>query len=232
MKRVVIPELLDTDSGTEDEIRSSLADLRLINRWFGGISTTRAMLNLVVKKTGLRRLSLLEVAAGSGDVPIEAARQLRCRGVDVDVTLLDRSPLHLNGYRPSLVGDALALPFRDLSFDMVSCGLFAHHLEPAELRAFVDEALRVCRGAVLINDLRRSALHLALVYAGMPLYRSPITRHDAVASVRRSYTPHDFRSMFEGWGLHTTIMTTYLFRVGVVIWKGPQWQHKVAETRT
>ena len=31
---------------------------------------------------------------------------------------------------------------------------------------FVDEALRVCRVAVLINDLVRHPLHLSLVYAG------------------------------------------------------------------
>lgn len=229
---MVVPELLDSDSGTEDEIRGSLADLRRINRWFGGISTTRTMLDLVAKQTGLRRLSLLEVAAGSGDVPVEAARQLQRRGIKLDVTLLDRSQSHLNGYHRSLVGDALALPFRDFSFDTVSCGLFAHHLEPAELRTFVQDALRVCRVAVLINDLRRSPLHLALIYGGMPLFRSPITRHDAVASVRRSYTPDDFRSMFEDWGLRsTTIMNTYLFRMGVVIWKQPQRQRdNAAET--
>ena len=54
-----------------------------------------------------------------------------------------------------MAGDALALPFRDASFDLVSCNLFAHHLSPQELVRFVDEALRVCRVAVLINDLVR-----------------------------------------------------------------------------
>lgn len=230
MKREVVPELLDVDSGTEDEIRSSLADLRRINRWFGGISTTRAMLDLVASQSEMRSFSLLEVAAGSGDVPLEAARQLQARGVNIKVALLDRSVTHLNGYRPSLVADALALPFRDESFDIVSSGLFAHHLEPAELRMFIAEALRVCRVAVLINDLRRSPVHLALIYAGLPLFRSRITRHDAIASVRRSYTPGDFRSMLQAWGLRrTTIMTTFLFRMGIVIWKEPQWQREDEE---
>ena len=58
--------------------------------------------------------------------------------------------------RPSrLVADALALPFPDNSFDLVSCSLFAHHLEPAELERFTEEAWRVSRCAVLINDLVR-----------------------------------------------------------------------------
>lgn len=223
MRRVVIPELLDTDSGSEDEIRASLADLRRINRWFGGISTTRTLLRHVANRTGLRRMSLLEVAAGSGDVPVSAANDLARHGICVDVTLLDRSPSHLNGYRRSLTADARALPFRDGAFDVVSCGLFVHHLEPAELKAFVQESLRVARVCLLINDLRRSPLHLAFIYAGMPLFRSAITRHDAVASVKRAYTPEDFRTMFAEWNLHgADIISTYLFRMGIAVWKEPE----------
>lgn len=226
---MVIPELLDTDSGTEAEIQTSLADLRRINRWFGGISTTRAMLQLVEDRTGARRLSLLEVAAGSGDVPIVAARQLRRSGLEIDITLLDRSLSHMNGFRPGVVADAMALPFRDGSFDLVSCGLFVHHLEPAELRTFVIETLRVSRVGLLINDLRRSAIHLALIYAGMPLFRSPMTRHDAVASVKRAYTPEEFSLMLAEWGVrHAEIFNTYLFRMGVVIWKQQRFQPEQA----
>ena len=62
----------------------------------------------------------------------------------------------------AVAGDALALPFRDASFDLLSSTLFAHHLSPQELVQFVDEALRVCRVAVLINDLVAApAAHVA-----------------------------------------------------------------------
>jgi hypothetical protein len=39
MKRVVIPELLDTDSGSSCEMSRALFDLRGINKNFGGIGT-------------------------------------------------------------------------------------------------------------------------------------------------------------------------------------------------
>jgi SAM-dependent methyltransferase len=68
----------------------------------------------------------------------------------------------------AVVADALALPFRDGTFDLIGCSLFAHHLDPESLRLFADESLRVCSCAVLINDLVRDPLHLALVYAGFP----------------------------------------------------------------
>ena len=68
MRRVVIPELLDTDSGTPEEVAESLRDLQWFNRWFGGISTSRKLIEGIAQATGRREFSLLEVAAGEGYV--------------------------------------------------------------------------------------------------------------------------------------------------------------------
>ncbi len=220
MRRIVIPELLDADAGSDAEIQASLGDLRMINRYFGGTRVMRRLVEHVAKTTGARDLSLLDVAAGSGDIVASVERSLRQRGIQLRTVLLDRSPAHLPREACSVVGNALALPFRDASFDLVSCSLFAHHLEPDEFLIFANEALRVCRRAVLINDLRRSAMHLATVYAGMPLYRSRLTRHDGVASVRRAYTPAEMHAMMvQSDAARIEMWPFYLFRMGVVAWK-------------
>src|SRR5207302_2824446 len=62
-------DLLDTDAGTPAEIAASLADLCRINRWFGGINTSEALIERVARRHGVCELSLLEIAAGSGGVP-------------------------------------------------------------------------------------------------------------------------------------------------------------------
>jgi hypothetical protein len=229
VNRIVIPELLDSDAGSADEVQGSLADLRFFNRWFGGIATTSALLKLVAERTRAARLSLLEVAAGSGDVPKAAREDLKTRGLDLDVTLLDRSRAHLNGAAAdttgrsapaAIVGDAMSLPFGDGTFDLVGCGLFAHHLDPDQLLKFIDEGLRVCRVAVLINDLIRHPLHLVLVYAGLPLYRSRLTRHDAPASVRCSYTTTEMLGLLERTrATRIELHRHYLFRMGAIAWK-------------
>lgn len=224
MRRAVTPELLDSDSGTPAEVRASLADLRRINRWFGGTNTTRRMLEKLIRRTGLHEVSLLDVGAGPGESALGAARQLAAHGMRVRVTLLDRVPAHLprNG-NATVVADALALPFAADSFDAVSCSLLAHHLEPEQIVAFVNEALRVSRHAVLLNDLHRSAPHLALVIAGLPLFRSRLTRHDALASVRRAYTPSELRDILRRTSAgHVDISRHYLYRVGVIAWKAPR----------
>jgi ubiquinone/menaquinone biosynthesis C-methylase UbiE len=228
MKRTVTAELLDTDSGAPAEIAASLADLRHINRWFGGIATTQALVANVAHQLEVRSLSLLEVASGSGDVPIIAARRLKSHGIQLQVTLLDRAASHLraaianNGQSETraVAGDAVALPFPDGSFDLVDCGLFTHHLTPVQVVRFVDEGLRVSRLAVLINDLVRHRLHLALIYAGWPLYQSRLTRHDAPASVRQAYTTDEMLELLgKTNAVRTEIGRHYLFRMGVIAWK-------------
>ncbi|HYL14809.1 MAG TPA: methyltransferase domain-containing protein [Terriglobales bacterium] len=220
MKRVPTTELLDSDAGTPAEITTSLADLRRVNRWFGGVATTEAMIERVARQLAVSQLSLLEIAAGSGDVPKLAAARLRRRGINVNVMLLDRARSHLNSSNRAVVGDALALPFCDASFDVLSCGLFAHHLAPPQFAEFVREGLRVCRRALLINDLIRSRVHLMLVYAGYPLYRSRLTWHDGPASVRQAYTIEEMRTMIAGIpGARVEIHRHYLYRMGVIVWK-------------
>jgi ubiquinone/menaquinone biosynthesis C-methylase UbiE len=223
MKRVVIPELLDADSGTPAEIAAALSDLRRLNRWFGGIATTQLLVEFVAQKTGAKSFSLLDVAAGAGDVPRSVAKRLKNRGIHLEVSLLDRAKSHLknqkNGAR-AVAADALALPFSDASFDLVSCCLFAHHLGPQELLRFVNEALRVCRVAVLINDLIRHPLHLVLVHAGRPLHRSRLTRHDAPASVRAAYTQGEMVEILQQTRAGAAVIGMhYLFRMGVVVWR-------------
>ena len=222
MKRRPTTELLDADSGTPPEIATALTDLRHINAWFGGVRTTRLLLEETARTLGKPNLSLLEVASGSGFVPQKAANALnRTR---VAVTLLDRVPSHLsngksNGTR-RIAGDALYLPFAANAFDLVGCCLFVHHLSPDEAIRFANEALRVSRHAVLINDLIRHPLHLALAYASLPLYRSHFTYHDAPASVRQAYTVDEMTSILhQAAARKIEIRRHPIFRMGVILWK-------------
>jgi ubiquinone/menaquinone biosynthesis C-methylase UbiE len=220
VRRTVIPELLDTDSGTAEEVAASLADLRWFNRYFGGQATTAALIKSVAAELPqTRRLSVLDVASASADNLLARDNLL---DTELAVTVLDRSPQHLpkNGRAIKICGDALALPFRDCSFDLVACSLFIHHLEPEAVVAFATEALRVGRYAVLINDLVRSPLHLAAAIAGKALYRSRLTRHDAPASVRRAYTPSELQQILNRIGARRIVMSRHYFcRMGFVLWR-------------
>ncbi len=171
--------------------------------------------------TGCRQLSVLEIGAGAGDVPLAAQRALAQDDIELRITLLDRVASHLpTSGTDAIAGDALRLPFREDAFDVVSCSLLAHHFEPDGLPLLAREALRVCRRAVLINDLIRSRMHLALVYLGLPLFRSRLTWHDAPASVRRAYTEDEMRRLLSDVpAQRLEISKHYLYRMGVLLWK-------------
>jgi hypothetical protein len=220
MKRTLIPELLDTDAGPRADVAAALADLRMVNRWFGGTATMCSLVREVARRTGKKQLSLLDVGGATGDIPVQVVWQLARDGVRVSFVVLDRSASHLNGTGRVVAGDALTLPFADAAFDLVGSSLFVHHLTPGELVRFINESLRVARVAALVSDLRRSAAHLALIYAGFPLYRSRIARHDAPASVRRAYTPVELRELLEATRASAVEMSShYLCRMGAIAWR-------------
>ena len=220
MKRAPCTELLDTDDGTAEEISASLKDLRNINRWFGGVHTTESLLKKVTRAYQSRHLSMLEVASGFGYVPKEVRQRMQRYGIKLDITLSDRSASHLDHEFPAVAGDVVSLPFADNSFDVVSSTLFIHHLAPEHVVSCVQENLRVCRKAVLINDVVRHPLHLALVYSGLPLFRSRLTHHDAPASVRQAYTIAEMQGMLrQVRGASVEVSSHFLFRMGVIVWK-------------
>ncbi len=222
MKRVPQHEVLDGDTEAPEAVLESLGDLRMVNRWFGGVQTTAFLLRRAMKASHLRCTSVLEVAAGDGYTIAQAADRLGHENLNVEPVCLDRRELQKQAYccKRAVVGNALDLPFPPNSFDFVSCGLFVHHLAPKEVIAFVNGALAVARHAVLINDLRRSSIHLALVYACTPIFRSPISRFDSVASVKQAYTRDELRELLQQTNAaRFEIGLRYLFRMGAIVWK-------------
>jgi|SRR5271154_5170963 len=241
MQRVDAPEILDSDACSPADVETSMRDIGRVNRWFGGVSTTRRMVERAAEASGVNHLSLLEVAAGSGEVPEIVRWKLARRGITLDVTLLDRARSHLPDAKFSLanrsiVADAFALPFGDGTFDLVSCCLFAHHLDQQQLARFVGEGLRVSRRALLINDLIRHPLHLALAFAGFPMMRSRVAWLDGLTSVRRAYVPDEIRSVLASVisanaRTRVEISRNYLFRMGAIVWKSPPTSAAKADHR-
>ncbi len=232
MQRVDAPEILDSEDCPAEDIAATLQTLDRINRWFGGVSTTQGMVERVSSATGVKHLSLLEAAAGSGKSPENVSKKVTRRGIRLEITLLDRLRSHLPAradgissaplFRPrSVAGNALMLPFGDGTFDLVSCNLFAHHLNEQEIVQFARESLRVSRLALLINDLVRHPLHLGLVYAAYPIMSSRVAWLDGLTSVRRAYVPREICSFVRSACPRARVEITrnFLFRMGVIVWK-------------
>src|SRR6266581_7319706 len=68
MQRVNSEEILDSNACPAGEVENSLRDLCRINRWFGGIATTRKLIERVASATGNKHFSVLAVAAEYSEV--------------------------------------------------------------------------------------------------------------------------------------------------------------------
>lgn len=213
-------ELLDLGAGTAAERRRSLADLRRVNRWAGGIAASRRELARFLERTHLRELTLLDLGTGTADVPASLARWAQSRGVRLHAIGLDlkrehllaaRAELDRAGERAALIqADAFRLPFADASIEVVHSSLFLHHFRPPALCALLQEALRVARRLVLMNDLVRHRVPLLFLRAAAPLIaRSRITRHDGRASILRAYTPGELSAIAAAAGLERSAVRTH-----------------------
>jgi SAM-dependent methyltransferase len=204
------PELLDLGAGTAEQRAASLADLRQLNRWLGGIAASRRELAALVRRRGLSEIRLLDIGTGSADLPAALARageriglRVRAFGIDLKLEHLHVARRHLEraGAPVTLAcADALRLPLADGSVDVVHSALFMHHFRPPALALLLAEAWRVARHGLLMNDLVRHAVPLTFLRALAPLL-SPITRHDSVASIRRAYTAGELAAIARDAGL-------------------------------
>ena len=210
---------MDEASATQAEFSAALSDLERINRMSLAYRPVLRWLDRVVARDGApRRLSVLDVGAGGGDMLAAVAAWGEKRGVALDLAGLDRSPWaasHAAGRgRP---GRWITADLFDLDpaerFDVVLCSLFAHHLpDPALVRFLRWLDARAERGW-LISDLHRHPIPWATVWAGVRLLRmDPMVVHDSTVSIARGFTRADWEKALREAGVAAEIRWAFPFR--------------------
>lgn len=194
------------------EIGGCLDAITRLNGLFGGRwLTLRYFRHLLRSLPADRMVTVLDVGAGAADIPVTLVRWARRRGRALRVIALDRGHATLEyarGYTagyPEITlvqGDALALPVRAESVDIVISAMTLHHLGPEEATRYLTEIDGAARRGWIVNDLVRGRLAHALVRLLTRLFtRSAMARHDGPLSILRSYTPPEVTALCEKAGL-------------------------------
>jgi SAM-dependent methyltransferase len=210
--RATEPELLDAGV-PEDEVRHSLADLRLVNRVLGG---RRALLGAVMPLLdGLPAPSLLDVGCGSADLPALVAARAR---FPVRVVGLDLKALHLREAPTPVrrvVADVRRLPFAAGRFDVVTASLFLHHFDGPEVARVLAGLWSLARRALVVNDLRRARVPYLFGRLLFPrIFRTRVSVVDGLVSIRRSFTRRELATAFAEAGIHAvTIRRSFPYRL-------------------
>ena len=204
-------EMMDRPASFDD-IAGCLDTIGRFNGLFGGRRLTlRHVRDLLAALPSDKPVTVLDVGAGAADIPMALVRWARGSGRRIRVLALDRDGATLKyarGYAAAypeitlIQGDALALPVRPGSVDLVISAMTLHHLRPEEATRYLAGMDAAARLGWVMNDLVRSrAAHRVVWVLTRLLSRSAMARHDGPLSILRSYTPAEVVALCEKAGL-------------------------------
>lgn len=200
------PELMDIPNPDPGLLRQDLGNLRIINRYFGGLRAVRThVARLMQKVDQAQPIQILDLATGSADHPMSLMRLAQSLNRKIRITAIERHPLTLSiarertaGVREiSIVeGDLLTLGYLPKSFDIVLCSLAIHHFSRSDAIRILTTMADYARVGLIVNDLFRSwpAAWTAWIYTHVTT-RNPMTLNDSYVSVLRAFTPQELREM-------------------------------------
>lgn len=204
-------EFIDTGDYTAEEYEGCLIELRRINRWLGDESALKNSLLREIEKKDLRRFSVLDIGAGSGEFLRIIARfarrqQRQCHlfGLELNARSAESILEESKEFKEieAIRGNALNLPFVDQAFDYVICSLFTHHFTDENVIKILAEMKRTARRKIFVIDLHRHALaYFLYTTAGKLIVKNRLTRHDGALSIRRSFKPSELERFGQQAGL-------------------------------
>ena len=196
-------EQMDDFSIDDERLTDALQQLRVVNQYLSGYSTTMSLLKPYLRSRTKTRI--LDVGTGIADFPEKIIRwaDLNLPDHDLEVVAIDANPVTVAYAQKTLkerlpsrlcdrihveTADALALPYADHSFDIAIGAMFLHHFAHDRATEIVRSMQRVSRDGILINDLHRHPLAYYGIYALTHLLpAAPMVRHDAPVSVLRGF---------------------------------------------
>jgi len=211
MKRSFDPavlEMMDRPQPISPELERDLERLRQLNRWFGSHHLVSNFMRRWIIPG--RRMRVVDLATGSGDIPRLIVDHARKIGVQIEIDAVDQQAATLEiarrlsgGYPEISYHAANILKWdRPQGYDMALCSLVLHHFSGEDAVKLLRRCRELSKKFVLVSDLRRGLLLQAGVYMLTALiFREPMTRFDARLSADRAFSFVEMRDLAiqAGW---------------------------------
>jgi len=225
--RVDAGELLDDPEVPLEDIRDTLHDQALVNRWLKGGEATLAHALPMLQYCTSTPVRVLDIGCGGADLSRRMVDEARRLGKRIEVTALDLSAKVLECAQELAIdypeitfvqADALDPPVPSGTFDIVMVSTLLHHLQPEQVVCLLRLAGESSRGHVVAADLVRSpwAYWGFWFFARLALLH-PMSIHDGGLSIRRAYTPAELADLAQQAGLaNWTVHRHRLYRMALV----------------
>lgn len=222
-------ELMDDPALPPAEHVKALGALATIN------AVSRTVAHLAKAVAAMRpptadAVTVVDVACGGGDVTVALARRLlrppagprpQVMGIDISPRAIERAT-ELARDR----GSSAVFAVRDVlqaglpPCDVAVSSLFLHHLDDADAVTLLGRMATAARVGVVISDLIRSRIGLALAVIGTSvLASSRVARIDGPLSVRAARTIPEYRGLLARAGMAAaTVRRTWPERV-LIEWR-------------
>lgn len=210
---------MDDFSIQDERIDITLKELIIINKYLGGISTTKSALGYFIQSKK-DELKILDIGSGSSDNLLAVKNKyphLHILSIDKNLRALSKT----KNQTKKINSDAFNLPFKNNSCDLIHSALFLHHFTEEQIQILLKEFLRIARKGIIINDLQRSYFALLGIKILTVLFsRSEMVKNDGPLSVKRGFTKTELIKLFEDAGVQNFfIKWKWAFRWMVVIKK-------------
>jgi ubiquinone/menaquinone biosynthesis C-methylase UbiE len=210
---------MDDFSIQDERIDRALHELNIINKYLGGISTTKSALSYFIQSKK-DELKILDIGSGSSDNLLAAKTKypnLKIFSIDKNLRVLTNSKKLSN----KINADAFSLPLKNKSYDIVHAALFLHHFTEEQIQILIKEFLRIAERGIIINDLQRSYFALLGIKILTVLFsKSEMVKNDGPLSVQRGFTKSELVNLFSNTGIKNFIIKwNWAFRWMVVIKK-------------
>jgi SAM-dependent methyltransferase len=200
-------EQMDDFSIDDVRLTDALQQLRVVNQYLSGYSTTMVLLRPYLRSRSQTeaKTRILDVGTGIADFPEMIIRwaEVHLPKHRIEVVAIDANPVTVAYAQKTLrerlpdrlcdciqveTADALALPYADHSFDIAIGAMFLHHFAHDRAVEIVRSMQRVSTDGILINDLHRHPLAYYGIYTLTRLFgAAEMVQHDGPISVLRGF---------------------------------------------
>lgn len=198
------------------EHEHALAGLARLNRWSRGDVGLWRPLRQLALHSAPQPLRVLDIATGSGDLPIRLWKRAQSAKLPIHFSACDLSATALALATKQAKNQQATIDFFQWDalqdsvpsgFDVIMVSLFLHHLSDGQIVRLLTKLAGATQQMLLVNDLSRSWWNYSMVtIASRLLSRSRVVHFDGPASVKAALTKAEILDLAQQAGLNHVVV--------------------------
>lgn len=215
-------EIMDDYSIIDQRMFTALDELEIINKYLGGIGTTKKGIELLAADHQQKNvIRILDIGSGFSDVfNFDTDTELNVIRLDINAGILKRLKAG-DSNAVCICADAGIRCVKEKSFDLIHMSLFLHHLNDSQIKLLFSDIKSIAKTGIIINDLRRNIVaYLAIRVLTYLFSGSEMVKNDGPLSVKKGFVKRDLISLLNEFEFKYVIKRKWAFRWLVCIYLG------------